>query len=245
MIDEAPAPFAAQRRIVAARDQARVLDRDHRLVVVAIERPGLHLALGALAAVQQAVERMQAVIAPRADVAQRALRARPASEQVHSTISMPSSATSQPAASTLRRSGEPSIRIGLVLLMWMKMRRAVEPGERRERAVLRRRSACGPCGGRSCSPVPVRDHLVVGKERAVEQDDVGAREALAQRRRHRRAPGTKTSRAPSPLRSRRRHWRRSRRRVVGLLAFEIERHLAGHREQLASMPPGSTNARPG
>ena len=71
VIDQARAPFAPQRRIVAARDQARILDRDHRLIVVAVERPGLHLALGALAAVQQAVERMQAVIAPRADVAQR------------------------------------------------------------------------------------------------------------------------------------------------------------------------------
>ena len=39
--------------------------------------------------------------------------------QLHSRISSPSAATSEPAASTCRRSGEPSIRIGLVLLMWM------------------------------------------------------------------------------------------------------------------------------
>ena len=71
VIDQPRAPFAADRGIVAARDQARVLDRDHRLVIVAVERPGLDLALGAFAAVQELVERMQAVIAPRADVAQR------------------------------------------------------------------------------------------------------------------------------------------------------------------------------
>ena len=71
VIDQPRAPFAADRRIVATRDQARVLDRDHRLVIVAVERPGLDLALGAFAAVQQLVERMQPVIAPRADVAQR------------------------------------------------------------------------------------------------------------------------------------------------------------------------------
>src|SRR5262249_549567 len=70
VIDEAAPPLAAQRRIIAARDQARVLQRDHRLVVVTIESPGLHLALRALTAVQQPMEWMQAMIASRADVAQ-------------------------------------------------------------------------------------------------------------------------------------------------------------------------------
>ena len=74
MIDQPRAPFAAHGGIFAARDQARVLDRDHRLIVVAIERPGLHLALAALAAMQQRVKRMQAVITPRADVAQRGFK---------------------------------------------------------------------------------------------------------------------------------------------------------------------------
>ena len=83
VIDEAAAPFAARRLILAARDQARVLDRDHGLIIVAVERPGLDLALAAFAAVQQLVERMQPVIAPRADVAQRGfqlLRRRSASQ---------------------------------------------------------------------------------------------------------------------------------------------------------------------
>jgi hypothetical protein len=69
VVDQARAPLAPHRGVLAARDQACVLDRDHRLVVVAVERPGLHLALAALTAVQQLVERVQPVIAPRPDVA--------------------------------------------------------------------------------------------------------------------------------------------------------------------------------
>ncbi len=116
VIDEAAAPFAARGLVLAARDQARILDRDHRLIIVAVERPGLHLALAAGAAVQELVKRVQAVIAPRADVAQARLQFVGA-QKFHSTISIPSSATSKPAASTFRRAAEPSIRIGLVLLM--------------------------------------------------------------------------------------------------------------------------------
>src|ERR1700739_1639656 len=73
VIDETAAPFPPRRGILAARDQARVLERDHRLVIIAIKRPGLHLALAALAAVQKRMKRMQPVITPRADVAQRRL----------------------------------------------------------------------------------------------------------------------------------------------------------------------------
>jgi len=58
MIDKTRAPFAAHGRILAARDQACILDGDHRLVIVAIKRPGLHLTFAALAAVQQRMERM-------------------------------------------------------------------------------------------------------------------------------------------------------------------------------------------
>ncbi len=70
MIDQAAPPFAANGCIIATRDQARILHRDHGLIVIAIERPGLHLAFAARAAVQEFVERVQAVIAPCADVAQ-------------------------------------------------------------------------------------------------------------------------------------------------------------------------------
>src|SRR5262249_59422533 len=102
MIDQAAAPLAPQRRIFAASDQAGVLERDDRLVIVAVERPRLDLAPGALAAVQEAVERVQAMIAARADVAQRGLQF-VRRHHFHSTISAPSAATSQPARSTLWR----------------------------------------------------------------------------------------------------------------------------------------------
>src|SRR5262249_9595338 len=116
MVDQTPPPFPAQGGLVAARNEARVLQRDHRLVVVSVERPSLDLALCALTAVQQHMERVQAVIAPRADVAQLRLEGG-GGRRPHRTPSIPSSATSHPLRSTCTRSGEPSIRIGLVLLM--------------------------------------------------------------------------------------------------------------------------------
>src|SRR5262249_13450524 len=71
VVDEARAPLAAQCRVVATRDQGRVLQGDRCLVVVAVQRPGLDLATGTFAAVQQPMKRMQAMVAPRADVAER------------------------------------------------------------------------------------------------------------------------------------------------------------------------------
>src|SRR5262245_3255579 len=130
MVDKTRAPFAAHGRILATRDQARVLDGDHRLVIVTIERPGLYLAFAALAAVQQRVKRMQSMVALCTDVAQRGFQF-VRREQFHSTISIPSSATCQPASSTLRRSAEPSIRTGLVLLICTKMRLADNPAKAR------------------------------------------------------------------------------------------------------------------
>ena len=99
VVDEAASPFPPQRGVIAARDQARILHRDHGLVIITLERPGLDLAFRALAAVQERVERMQTMIAPRADVAQLRLEFL-RRHQLHSTISMPSSAISQPLRST-------------------------------------------------------------------------------------------------------------------------------------------------
>src|SRR3954447_9082308 len=128
VIDQARAPFAPYGGIIAARDQTGVLHRDHRLVIVAIERPGLHLAFGQLAAMQQPMKWMQVMIAPGADVAQRGLEL--LRRHDHSAISIPSSATSHPFAAMRRRSGEPSTRIGLVLLMWIKIFRVCSPANR-------------------------------------------------------------------------------------------------------------------
>jgi hypothetical protein len=89
VIDKPLAPHAPERRIITARDQARILVRYPRLVVVAIERPGLHLALRASAAMQELMERMQPVIALGAEIAQRRFQSL-GRKQSHSVNSMPS-----------------------------------------------------------------------------------------------------------------------------------------------------------
>src|SRR6266568_4918756 len=111
VVVEPAAPFTPQLLIVAARDQVGVLLRDLGLVVVAVERPGLHLSPAATAAVQKVVKRMTAVIAPRTDVAQARLQLGFTKQAGHRTISCPSSATSQPWVVTRARSGEPSTRM--------------------------------------------------------------------------------------------------------------------------------------
>ena len=68
VIDDALAPNAAQRRILDARQDGGVLDRDRRLVIIAVERPGLELNLAAPSLMHQPVQRMQIVIARRADL---------------------------------------------------------------------------------------------------------------------------------------------------------------------------------
>ena len=137
-----------KRGIVAARDQARVLHRDHRLIIVAVERPGLHLAFGALAAVQERVERMQTMIAPRADIAQSRLEFLAASSasqhDLHAVLGdLPAVALDM---ETFGRAVDQD-RIGVVDVHVDAPRgdaRRVPQASRR-----RRRSACGPCGGRS------------------------------------------------------------------------------------------------
>jgi hypothetical protein len=73
MIGQAAAPLAARRGIVAPRDQARILQRDHGLIIVAVERPSLDLSPAALAPVQERVKGMAMVIAFCPDIAQRRL----------------------------------------------------------------------------------------------------------------------------------------------------------------------------
>src|SRR4051812_20256018 len=119
VIDEALAPGPAQRRILDAGEDRGVLDRDARLVPVAVQRPGLDLRLGATPFMQPRVKRMLVVVARGADRAEARLELVRRKHRVQNAISMPSYAISNPAASTKRRSGEPSIRIGFVLLMWI------------------------------------------------------------------------------------------------------------------------------
>src|ERR1700709_586473 len=60
-------PFETDIAVAKTRDHHRILDRNGALVVVAVQRPGLHLSLIELAAVQQPMKRMQVMIAGRAD----------------------------------------------------------------------------------------------------------------------------------------------------------------------------------
>ena len=130
MINQTAAPLATDFRIRAVGNQARIFDRNHRLIVIPVQRPGLNLPFGALSGVKEFVERVQAMIARRANLAQPGFELI-RRQKLQMTISIPSAAISNPAASTSRRSGEPSIRIGLVLLMWVNIRRAVKPPRRR------------------------------------------------------------------------------------------------------------------
>ena len=89
MVDQPLAPGPAHGRVVEAGDQAGVLARDRGLIGIAVERPGLDLALAAAARVEPQVERVPVVIAPRADLAQ-AVDQFGWRQQAHSAISSPS-----------------------------------------------------------------------------------------------------------------------------------------------------------
>ena len=67
VVENAMHPFAAQLAVVHPADEGGVLARHAGLVAVAVESPGLHLALVELAAVQKAMEGMLVVVALGAD----------------------------------------------------------------------------------------------------------------------------------------------------------------------------------
>ena len=71
VIVDARNPFAAQCAIVGARHQGGVLARHGVLIAIAVERPGLHLPLVHLAAMQHLMEHVLVVIALGADRADR------------------------------------------------------------------------------------------------------------------------------------------------------------------------------
>src|SRR5882672_4206186 len=132
VLDPVP-PFHPYGAVAEARDHDRVLERDRALIIIAVQRPGLHLALVQLAAMQQPMERMQAVITRRPDLAQGCFQFAGAVQRyaladrqgchsvgghhVHSTISVPSEGICQPAASAILRSADPRNKAGLELLI--------------------------------------------------------------------------------------------------------------------------------
>src|SRR5260221_4347885 len=130
-------PLDAGGAVAEPGDHHRVLERDRALVIITVQRPGLHLALIELAAVQQPMERMQVVVARRADLAEHRFQFLGAVERdaladrqrghsrcsysgcrdVHSVISVPSAGICQPALSAALRSSEPCSKAGLELLI--------------------------------------------------------------------------------------------------------------------------------
>src|SRR6185503_12702942 len=100
VIQQAMHPFAPKIAIVYAAHQRGILARHRRLVAEAVERPGLHLALIELAAVQEAMERVLVVVALRADSADGRFQLGRAHGGAHRRISMPSQPISQPAPAT-------------------------------------------------------------------------------------------------------------------------------------------------
>ena len=70
VVDHALRPDAAQLGIEEARHERRILDRNAALIIVAVERPGLNLALGELAVAHQRVKRVPVVVTFGADLAQ-------------------------------------------------------------------------------------------------------------------------------------------------------------------------------
>jgi hypothetical protein len=105
MFLDAFAPGAPQIRVFHPRQQRRVFQWNARLIVEAVQDPSLDLAVIELAAMQQTVKGVQAVIALIADAADtgKEFLARPRSIG-HNAISMPSCATSQPFAEASARS---------------------------------------------------------------------------------------------------------------------------------------------
>ena len=161
--------------------------------------------------------------------------------QLHSRSPCPSSAISQPAASTRRRSRRAvdQDRIGVVDVDVDAP--LAKPGERRERAVrpVDRHVAHAAAGllagaGRiissSVNSVPSNKTT---SARASRSRSAGVTAA---------APGTKTSRAP-PARELDADIGAVSLAVSGLSPFEVERHLARHREQLRRDAAGQLERR--
>ena len=124
MVLDALAPGRAKGRVLGSGEDHGVLARNDRLVAVAVQRPCLHLGLRQRAAGHPVMEGVAVVVALGADLPQHGFQLRRGQaafgrvmEVAHNSISMPSRATSQPAARTAACSAEFSSSTGLVLLM--------------------------------------------------------------------------------------------------------------------------------
>ena len=175
MVDDALAPDAAQLRIVHPRQDGRVLDGDHRLIIEAVQRPGLHLLLVELAVSAAAYgtdagcdsgwRRCRAAGFSSSSGVRRLFKARSSSRR-----NRPPSRRPRP----ISRSLVSATRTGLVLLIWTNMRRPMSTSAQTfdRAAVARHRHVTHATG--TFVTEPSLDHLVVGPERPVEEQGVGA-----------------------------------------------------------------------
>ena len=90
MVDQTLAPDTPNLGIVQPGDEGGILDRDGRLIAIAIEGPGLDLTLGQLAGMQELMEGVQVVVTGGADLAQAGLQLGGAEQVSHRSISCPS-----------------------------------------------------------------------------------------------------------------------------------------------------------
>lgn len=125
MIDQAAKPDAAHFAQRAARQNGGVLDWDVPLVVEAIGHPAANLIGVEFPRIHAAMERVLVVVAVLADGPKPLQKCRSVPHasggdlvSPHSVNSSPSQPTTTPAFPTIRRSGESSRSMGLVLLMW-------------------------------------------------------------------------------------------------------------------------------
>ena len=129
MILDAAAPFAAQLAGAQAGHEPGILYWHCGLIIIAVERPGLHLASVQLAIVQQPVKRVKAVVALGTYLTQGFLkRVRVEKFWRQRMILMPSWQTVQPAASASARSGLSAKSTGLELLIWIRKRWPIDKG---------------------------------------------------------------------------------------------------------------------
>src|ERR1700721_98939 len=144
MIENALHPGAAHCAIRAIGQNGGILDRDVDLIVEAIRDPAANLLRRRGTHIHQHIERMMNVVGPLLG-SQLRLEFLPApGSEAHRTISMPSHATSTPRRASSADSAGASSRMGVVLLMWIKILRTAA-GRRSRHSGIPPAPLCARC----------------------------------------------------------------------------------------------------
>src|SRR6266404_5688449 len=144
VVEYALHPRAAHRTVRAIGQNGGILERDVDLVIEAIRHPGADLRRGRRTGIHHHIEGMMDVVGT-AQTPQLHFEFLSApGGGAHSTISMPSRATSTPRRESSTASGELSSRMGLVLLIWIKILRVAD-GRRCSHSSIPPGPLCGRC----------------------------------------------------------------------------------------------------